>query len=332
MKEMITEADLIDMDVKTLDFHKLFMHMIAPLMPRNGNTIKLHRLSHVTSVIRRLGALYHYDSNFYEGMNKTEKSLYRSTSKKTSNYKYLQEMVQRQCILATVSGKSTFNADAAVEQRQTTYMTAYNSGEHALAATRTVKLFLLSSEGHIVLSSMSEAGGRLLMAQPELEFLGSCMSLEFPELITPIKVDVAKTAVLAASVPWMTDEEAMLQTVRACYDFHGKPWFDCVKFNGPRGGQEEYGQLRLLFRVHVGGEKKDCAFVRLFTMLARTLANEDVLTRHGCLRLRWAENEESSHVFCVIPLSSIISKEYIVPDFRVGGNYFHVSPFKWGHQ
>lgn len=62
----ISEADLIKIDEALMKFHHKFSLLIAPLMPSKGDTIKYHKLSHITAQIRRLGLLKHMDGNFFE--------------------------------------------------------------------------------------------------------------------------------------------------------------------------------------------------------------------------------------------------------------------------
>ena len=47
-----TSQDLVGMDDALEVFMKDFMRLIAPLMPSKGNTIKIHKMAHITDVIR----------------------------------------------------------------------------------------------------------------------------------------------------------------------------------------------------------------------------------------------------------------------------------------
>jgi hypothetical protein len=59
---IITDKRLHDINTAMREFHESFRGTIALVMPSKGCTIKYHKLSHVTEVIKRLGNLKEYDA------------------------------------------------------------------------------------------------------------------------------------------------------------------------------------------------------------------------------------------------------------------------------
>jgi hypothetical protein len=96
---------------------------------------------------------------------------------------------------------------------------------------------------------------------------------------------------------------------------------------GP-GEAQLFAQLRLFFYCpvrHPDGSKSNAQFalVRWF----KHNGQPDVLTRHGCTRIRW-EGQGSAGEYQVIPLATIIRKVYVAPDFtEPTGTAFYTSPF-----
>jgi hypothetical protein len=57
-----------------------------------GNTIKYHKLTHVSELMKRLGNLKHFDSNFYESDHRVTKGLHKMTSMRRATF--MNEMVR----------------------------------------------------------------------------------------------------------------------------------------------------------------------------------------------------------------------------------------------
>ena len=75
-----------------------------------------------------------------------------------------------------------------------------------------------------------------------------------------------------------------------------------------------------------GGEDElQLALVRWYAHVSQP----DILSSYGCTRLRWERQGSGCEVYQVIPLATIIRREYVVPDLaKKGEEWFHVSPFK----
>lgn len=95
-------------------------------------------------------------------------------------------------------------------------------------------------------------------------------------------------------------------------------------------GPDAFAQLRLLFsftvrKVDGGVEDRQLALVRWFERVSQP----DILSSYGCTRLRWERQGSDRESYQVIPLASIIRREYVVPDLaKKNEEWFHVSPFK----
>eukprot|EP00798_Chlamydomonas_sp_ICE-L_P001924 gene1924-biopygen14746 len=87
----ITDAVLKSMDDSISEFIKFFLKTLGRFMKSGGNTVKMHKLLHVTTLIRRLGHTENFNSNFYESDHKKVKQDYQRTSKRSTTF--LQEMI-----------------------------------------------------------------------------------------------------------------------------------------------------------------------------------------------------------------------------------------------
>lgn len=77
-----TRADLVAIDESILAFDESFRKTIAKHMATEGNTIKYHKLSHVTALMERLGNVHHFDANFYESDHRYVKGVHSRTSQR----------------------------------------------------------------------------------------------------------------------------------------------------------------------------------------------------------------------------------------------------------
>ena len=57
-------ADLLMMDRRLLEFHMVYHRVVAPKLGSEGDYIKYHKMSHFTSMVRRLGVSKHYNAQF----------------------------------------------------------------------------------------------------------------------------------------------------------------------------------------------------------------------------------------------------------------------------
>jgi len=62
----ITEEDLEQIDLALYRFHDVFSGTLAQFMPSQGKTVKYHKMSHITSTIRRFGHIKHVSSQTYD--------------------------------------------------------------------------------------------------------------------------------------------------------------------------------------------------------------------------------------------------------------------------
>jgi hypothetical protein len=327
----ISDEDLIDIDEKTLHFHAAFVNLIAPLMKSVGKTIKYHRLSHVPDAIRRLGNPSHYDAQFFEAKNSEEKVMYKRTTGRTAKEQHLEGMVLAHALREIVREQSTFDPDNDVIPRNSAYIVASQTGEHAMVQDR------VTIRTHCMPSASEPGAHDIVQSMPDFQMLREALSRRFnvqdiqdmsmPDVLT------CSTAVLAAKVPWSEDSE--LQTVRATADFHRNPYYDCIAYKQARGA-EGYAQLRMLFsaRDPASNELGDYAFVRKFSRVADP--RPDCLQKYGCIPLRWStlrNRGTGQGQFTIINLHDILRRVYIVPDFRdKQRDSFHLCIFKWSRK
>lgn len=157
------------------------------------------------------------------------------------------------------------------------------------------------------------------------------------------RIRVHKSAVLAADMEWEPDS-FVLQTVRANKSFYGKPFFDCVAVreaaaSSRNGSRVAYAKLLLLFQaklIQAGGQEEweQLAYVSWFKIVPRKGASGP-LVKHGAVAVELettydpATKQQGSARCGIVPLSAIIRREYVVQDFKNGGNRYYVSPFKY---
>lgn len=156
-------------------------------------------------------------------------------------------------------------------------------------------------------------------------------------------IRIYKSAIVRA-VPWW-DEEAdfsVLQTVRACDSFHGKPWYDGVMYSTSTG--QEYGVLRCIFTVDLTNEKAPCAptaptyaTYTSKTQLAlvqklKTAKTKNLLTKHGCTHLVYdglKPDGSGNGKYIVVHLSGITRRVYLMPDFSKPKTHLYHNIWKW---
>jgi hypothetical protein len=145
------------------------------------------------------------------------------------------------------------------------------------------------------------------------------------------RVRVHRSGVLAADCPWEQDS-LLLQTIRATPSFYGKPWFSSVavlESTGSSSTKVAYAKLLLLFEAQLEpGRWQQLAYVQWY----KAVKEPSHLTKHGAVALAVETGYDPAQKVqaprCgVIPLSSILRTELVVPNYGHPGQ-FHASPFK----
>ncbi len=318
----VTASDIAQMKSALQAFHDLWSTRFARFMASSGSTIKYHKFTtHVFEAITRLGSLKHYSAQFYESANRVDKILYQGTTRRNTNNVFQREMVRRGRIIDAMEQVSTFNQDDLVKERDTAYKRAHQSGQHEFPATYQ-RLAFGEPNG-----PAREAWEQAVEAQDDLKKLPAKLASFLQKRVDdlPPAIHSVKTAVLAATVPWLPQDEAELQTVRATPNFFGKPVFDCVRVQVQperRGDPDaEFATLRHLFTLPGDPERK-LALIRWFNRTGR----EDILTQAGCVSLCLGPYD-------VIDLDSVSRREYVMPDFKSEDDnikgQFHTCVWKW---
>lgn len=156
-------------------------------------------------------------------------------------------------------------------------------------------------------------------------------------------IRVHTSAVLVAEVPWSA-EHSVLQTVRAHSSFHGSPFYDniAVRMNEEAAPVLEYAQLLLLFEAQLPDRQTGelawtpLAYVKWFN---KESSRGDIIAAYGGQPLSWdvvdydPATKSRGNRCSIVHLSSIYSRQYIVPEFSEGtsepsGRYY-VNPFKY---
>ena len=309
----ITSKDLEDMDESLFKFDKTFHKLIAPVMPSKGKTMKYHKLSHITSSIRRLGSLREFDAQFYEASNKQQKASYNTTSKKMNGGKYLQEMAGHQEFRQAMYKTSTFDPDSTVINRGSAYLRASKSGENAMAEVTWITLPSATTTP----AGLSNKASKLIKSLDDYPKICEAVKAAF-EGDTPSLL-VRRTAVINAAVPWLAEDNE-LQTIRAAPEFHGRPYYDSVTYKN-ENGHIAYGLVRLLFKARRASSNTLQEMVCIQVYDKSQL--KDILTKAGCLSL----NLTSKYV--VVHLECLSQRIYVVPDFQRGASNFHTCKWKW---
>jgi hypothetical protein len=309
----ITAKDLEEMDDSLFMFDKTFHKLIAPVMPSEGKTMKYHKLSHVTSSIRRLGNTREYDAQFYEASNKQQKASYNSTSKKMKGGKYLQEMAGHQEFRQSMANTSTFDPDSVVVHRNSAYLRASKSGENAMAEATWITVPSDLTTG--------EVSSKVTMFMTSVQdFAQICNAVRTAFKGNAPLLHIRRTAVLNATVPWLTEDNE-LQTIRAAPEFHGRPYYDSVVYR-QKNGSLAYGLVRLIFKAR---DPSNNTLNELVCIQAydKPQGVKDILTKAGCTSLTLTSR------YVVVPLACLSQRIYVVPDFQRGAPGYHTCKWKW---
>eukprot|EP00798_Chlamydomonas_sp_ICE-L_P007140 gene7140-biopygen16957 len=321
----ITEDVLASIDHSIEAFMSLFMSTLGPHMKSGGRTVKMHKLLHVSTLIRRLGRTENFNSNFFESDHKNVKRDYKKTSKRTTTF--LREMVNK--------GRERQASALLVQEHQptsrvTSYVRASKSGNHELGNTaKRVNVSFDVLEG--TSTEMTSPALSLLSLQPELVAEKLCgklkVLLQEEGFAASPCISVAKSCTLC-SLPSWSEEGAHdfyeLHTIRATNDVCKKPWFDSIRVQGRDTHDQAviwYAQVRLLFSCsQIGRAKNNLSF--MFVRWYDIVSDNDILTEFGCTGLKITDQYD------VLPLGSALGRVYVVQNFKVPGQ-FHVSSFKW---
>jgi hypothetical protein len=311
----------VEIDEAIRRFDSKFQETIAPLM--SGGTMKYHRFVHLTDIMRRLGRLSEYSSQFYEASNKIQKLRYDATSKRLTGDQFLYGMVAAEQLRAALSEVSTYDHDGDVVNMDSAYLRASRTGEHCIAKKA---LCTIVTNGLGQPSAKASEFVSLLDDYADIrEAIRRYYGLDSVDNPNMPKIKPRSTAVLSAEVEW-NDSESELQTIRASADFHSRPYYDNVLVRYTVGGRvvQRYGELRLLFTaVDPDSFENDTLIcVKWYKHEKRC---DDVLVRNGCTHLTW-----DSRGYGVVSLNNVVRRVYVVSDFtREDTECFHICPFKW---
>eukprot|EP00955_Chlamydomonas_euryale_P082389 363717-Chlamydomonas_euryale.AAC.2 len=107
-------------------FVKGFETTIAAHTPSRGNTIKMHKLTHVVDAIKRYGSLCHITSNFFQQSHRVTKQAYGGSSKCTGAAPAFE---QESATHIRVRGTAMSDmAPEDVRSNKTAYLAAHGSG------------------------------------------------------------------------------------------------------------------------------------------------------------------------------------------------------------
>ena len=219
--------------------------------------------------------------------------------------------------------------DKPIRSCKTSFTLAAQSSQHTLAQ-KSLKIDLngLSSVINSDMNTFLLAAQHLLEKQPDLILLPKkldfyCMTNNLDR--TDNVLYVKKSGTLCATPDWVDESEVVLQSIRATHDCLNRPLYDSIRVQTEEG-DSWFAELRLMFEY--GGQK--LVYVRWYDVLQQ--APDDILSQYGCVSLKLTE------LYGVIPMDTIVCKEYILPDFKTRKEHspskvtferYHVSVFKW---
>lgn len=127
-----TEQDLVDLDETLHAFQVKFKATIADHMPSKGKTIKFHKLSHLTSGIRRMGAPRHENAQFMEQKHALVKAFYNGGCKRTRDDADHRSIVEKSRLHALTQALEGSDASEPRAERHTVYMATARDGQPKL--------------------------------------------------------------------------------------------------------------------------------------------------------------------------------------------------------
>jgi hypothetical protein len=164
----------------------LFKRTVGQHMGSTGNTIKLHRLSHVVAVLKRFGCLFAISAQAYEHSHGPTKQLYKRTSRRSTNGDGLKELAQR-----TIAYQIADSIQTSLDRER-----------HAAAAGGA--LSLQTAHGRLL-------GGAAAALVKDGFFLEDCRVLEDAEYISSLPKDNLCSRMVAAC-PFVRQLPRALQT------------------------------------------------------------------------------------------------------------------------
>lgn len=202
-----TEQDLVALDEAILAFQEKFMVTVAPLMPCKGNTIKWHKLSHLTNGIRRIGAPKHENAQFMEQRHAAVKAYYNGGCKRPRDDADIQNVVRKTRVHGVAKVLDVHDLSVEREARETAYTTTARDGRpHMVQTGHTVHWKGVSDTtvraGPAMVQKFVEG---LKAAQPEVTMLPELMqnfsaASDLGESAKPPTIKVVKTACIPAKV------------------------------------------------------------------------------------------------------------------------------------
>lgn len=202
-----TEQDLVDLDDTLYAFQVKFQATIAQHMPSQGKTIKFHKLSHLTSGIRRMGAPKHESAQFMEQKHAQVKTFYSGGCKRTRNdadHRQIVEKTRQHALAQALEGDDTSEPR---EARETVYMATARDGQPKLVQSgHTVAIEHLSmNAAHPDNTQVPDFVKKLKAAQAEVSMLPDLLrtfadSQTGGALHLPTSIKVVKTGCIPGKV------------------------------------------------------------------------------------------------------------------------------------
>lgn len=225
-----TDAELTKIDAAINTFDCLFQDIIAPFMLSKGNTIKYHRLAHVTQMIRRLGAMSHMHAQFQEMRHGILKSVYNAGHKRRRDGADMVDTTRRMRLIEMAQEADTTDLSATDRPYQTIYQLTASSGEAHLLKSGTKILWRILHEttaGSERQPSRQEKrdAKRFIKHQPELEYLPATLLAwadreDVPISSMPSALHAVKTGCIPAQVRmrpcWLQSGHLAVPCIMAC--------------------------------------------------------------------------------------------------------------------
>lgn len=216
--------------------------------------------------------------------------------------------------------------EKAVRTCETSFVKAANNSQHVLAkGGPIIDIRGLRKDEDIHTKPFKKAQA-FVKQQPELQWLPDKLEIFWRDLgniMTTDLIHVKRSGTLCATTSTEGDHDH-LQPIRATPKHNNRPWFDSIRVKGV-DGSSWYGEVRMMFEFC----GKQLVYVRWYDVVQPPAG--DILSQYGCVYLKLLD------MYDVVALESVLSREFIVPDYRTsnlqGGRVtfdgYHVSVFKW---
>jgi hypothetical protein len=214
-----------------------------------------------------------------------------------------------------------------VRKCETSFVRAANTSQHILAkAGTTIDIRGLHLDQQID-EKPFKAAQHMLKQQPELQWLPTKLESYWRSQglsMTNDLICVKLSGTLSATPTSAEGDHDVLQPIHSTPKHNDRPWFDSVRVRND-DGSSWYGEVRMMFEFC----RQQLFYVRWYDVVQPP--PHDILSQYGCVYLKLLDMCD------VISLESVLSREYIVPDYRTskleGGKVifdgYHVSVFKW---